>query len=148
MAMALLDTNVLVHAIDRLSPLHAPAARLVELGLGERGRFCISPQNLVEFSAVVTRPRLVRAPLPGDELERMTGILYRSRRLKKIYPMRGTVMRSIREGATLGISGPAWYDLYLALTMRDAGVEIVVTEDLGHFRRFPFVTALRIKDAI
>ena len=77
MAMALLDTNVLVHAADRLSPLHTRAAQLVELGLRERGRFCISPQNLVEFSAVVTRPRLVRAPLPADDLHVETRKRYR-----------------------------------------------------------------------
>jgi predicted nucleic acid-binding protein len=147
MDMALLDTNVLVHAADRLSSLHAPAARLVDQGLRQRGRFCIAPQNLIEFSAVVTRPRLVRTTLPHDELSRMTGVLYRSRRLRKIYPKRGTAMRAIHEGARLGVIGPVWYDLYLALTMRDAGVEIIVTEDVGHFRRFAFVTPLRIDEA-
>jgi predicted nucleic acid-binding protein len=148
MDTALLDTNVLVYAADRLSSLHSPAARLVEQALRERGRFCISPQNLIEFSAVVSRPRLVRTPLAGEELIRITSLLYRSRRLRKIYPKRGTALRTIHEGTRLGISGPVWYDLYLALTMRDAGIGIIVTEDVGHFQRFSSVTALRIAEAM
>ena len=59
MSLALLDTNVLVHAGYRGSPLHAAAAELVDRGLHESRRFCIAPQNLVEFAAVVTRSRLV-----------------------------------------------------------------------------------------
>jgi hypothetical protein len=50
-------------------------------------------------------------------------------------------MRAAVEGAALGITGPAWYDLYLAITMRDAGVRVVITENVGDFERIPFVTA-------
>jgi predicted nucleic acid-binding protein len=148
MALALLDTNVLVHAVYRASPLHDPAARLVERGLRERGKYCISPQNLVEFAAVVSRARFVEVPLPAAEVARIGGTLYRSRRLRKIYPARGTVSRAIRQGAALGVSGPAWYDLYLAVTMRDAGVEVIVTENTDDFRRIGFVTAVTITDAL
>jgi predicted nucleic acid-binding protein len=147
MAFALLDTNVLVHAMYRLSPLHAAAARLVDRALRERDKYCISPQNLIEFAAVVSRPRLVTVPLPAAEVRRVTDKLFRSRRLHKIYPMRATVLRAIREGAAFGLTGPAWYDLYLAATMRDAGVDVVITENVNDFRRFGFVTPVAIGDA-
>lgn len=147
MDIALLDTNVLVYAADRLSELHAQAAELVDRGLRLSGRYCIAPQNLVEFTAVVTRPRLVREPWPLEKVLRITSELYRSRRLRKIYPRRGTVIRTMREGALLGTRGPVWYDLFLAVTMRDAGIEIIITEDVSHFRRFSFLTALRIQEA-
>ncbi len=55
-------------------------------------------------------------------------------------------MRAIREGAAMGISGPLWYDLFLAMTMRDADVSAIVTEDIKHYQRFPFVTALGIDE--
>jgi hypothetical protein len=80
-------------------------------------------------------------------LLRVTDILYRSRRLRKIYPRRGTVVRTIREGAALGIIGPRWYDLYLAVTMRDAGVREVITENVADFENIPFVTPRSIADA-
>src|SRR5262245_65551954 len=117
MPSALLDSNVLVHAAYRKSPQHAASATLLDAGLRQARRFCIAPQNLVEFAAVVTRPRFVDPPLPGAEVLRMTDLLYRSRRLRKIYPQRGTVARTLREGSALGLQGPRWYDLFLAVTM-------------------------------
>lgn len=147
MPPVLLDTNVLVYAVAEGMPLHAEAARMVDRGLRDRGRYCIAPQNIIEFAAVVTRPRFVNPPLPPDKVERIAGILYRSRRLKKIYPRRGTVIRAIREGVTARTAGPRWYDLFLAATMRDAGIREIVTEDVADFAAFPFVRALRISDA-
>jgi predicted nucleic acid-binding protein len=148
MPPTLLDTNVLVHAAYRRSPAHVPAATLLDRGLKERGLFCIAPQNLVEFAAVVTRQRRGDQPLPGDDVLRITDLLYRSRTLAKIYPRRGTVARAMSEGARLGIKGAAWYDLFLALTMRDAGVRAIVTENVSDFQQFSFVTARKITEAI
>ena len=147
MVPALLDTNVLVHAAYRDTPFHDSAARLVAWGLGERGSFCISPQNLIEFAAAVTRKRLVITPLAPEELKRMVKTLYDSRRLTKIYPKRGTAIRAATDGAALGFAGPQWYDMYLAATMRDSGIETIVTEDLEGFRKIPFVTAISIEEA-
>jgi predicted nucleic acid-binding protein len=148
MVAALLDSNVLVHAAYKKSARHASAAWLVDSGLRQKGRFCIAPQNLVEFAAVVTRLRFVDPPLSGAEVARMTDILYRSRRLAKIYPQRGTVARAMREGSALGIQGPRWYDLFLAVTMRDAGVPMVVTDNVSDFSAIPFIDALPIDDAV
>lgn len=148
MAQALLDTNVLVYAAFRRSPLYGPAAELVARGLRQRGLYCIAPQNLIEFASAVTRRRRGEPTLPSEELTRMCGLLYRSRTLAKIYPRRATVIRAIREGAALGICGAAWYDLFLAVTMSEAGVSTVITENVADFRRFPFLTVRSIQEAV
>ncbi len=148
MALALLDTNVLVHAVYSGSPRHQAAAHLVEIGLRQGGRFCIAPQNLVEFAAVVTRGRFVHPPLSEAEAARMATLLYRSRRLRKIYPKRGAVMRAIRTGAALGIRGAAWYDLFLAVTMQDAGIRVIITENTADFQKLAFVSPCRIQDVL
>jgi len=114
----------------------------------EPKRFCIAPQNILEFVAVVTRSRFVQPPLSPAEAARMAVLLYRSRRLKKIYPKRGTVLRALRAGRELGMVGPAWYDLFLAATMRDAGVRLLVTENIADFRKFPFLSPRRIQEAL
>jgi predicted nucleic acid-binding protein len=144
---SLLDTNVLIHGAYQKAPLYAEARQILDVALAQAGKYCIAPQNLVEFAAVVTRQRLVVAPLPAQELVQFVNVLYRSRKLKKIYPKRATVMRAVREGAKLGITGPAWYDMYLALTMRDAGITRIVTEDQADYRKFPFLTAIGIQEA-
>lgn len=144
---ALLDTNVLVHAVYRRSELHSAAAELVDRGLRTRGLYCVTPQILVEFAAVTTRARFVSPPLAAPDVLRITELLYGSRRLTKIYPRRATVMRAMRNGTMLGVSGPRWYDLFLAMTMYDSGVRTIITEDAEHFRLFPFVDAHRILEA-
>jgi hypothetical protein len=50
------------------------------------------------------------------------------------------------EGSRLGVAGAAWYDLFLALTMRDAGVRAIVTENVSDFQQFPFVAARKIAE--
>src|ERR1051326_7038403 len=107
MALALLDTNVLVYAAYRQAPLYESAAKLVQRGLDKRGIYCIAPQNLVEFAAVATRRRQGQHPIPAGDVERMCDLLYRSRRLKKIYPRRATVIRAIHHGVSLGLFGSA-----------------------------------------
>lgn len=83
MALALLDTMVLVYAAFHRTPLHEAAARLVDRGLRCRWVFCIAPQNLVEFAAVVTRRRRDETPLSAADIIRMSDRLYRSRILTK-----------------------------------------------------------------
>ena len=147
MALALLDTNVLVYAAYRRSPLHAPAAALVDRALRERGLYCVAPQNLVEFAAVTTRRRAGEQPMPAEEVLRITKTLYRSRTLVKIYPQRGTVARTMSEGARLGIYGAAWYDLFLAITMNDAGVRELITENVSDFEPLEFLRVRAFPEA-
>lgn len=139
MELALLDTNVLIYAAYRRSPLHEAAATLLDRALRHRGLYCIAPQNLVEFAAVATRRRADEEPMPAEEVLRITDILYRSRTLIKIYPQRGTVARTMREGSELGVEDPAWYDLFLAITMRDAGVRELITENVSDFAGLSFL---------
>ncbi len=145
MAPALLDSNVLVHAANASMPLHREARRLVDEGLKKAGVYCVAPQNLIEFSAVVTRRRFFPSPMAAAEVARMNAILYRSRRLSKIYPQRGTVIRAVQLGESLGLQGPIWYDVFLVGTMLDAGVHRIVSED-QHLRRFPMLTVRSISE--
>lgn len=146
MAAILLDTNVLVHAAYRGAEHHRQAAALLDRGLRRRGLFCVAPQNIIEFASVVTRSRFVDPPLGPEEVHRMAGILWRSRSLAKIYPKRGTVIRALREGRDLKTRGPAWYDLFLALTMRDAGIHAIVTENAKDFSPIPGLTTRSIAE--
>jgi predicted nucleic acid-binding protein len=148
MALALLDSNVLVHAAVPSSALNIPAAKLLDRGLKSSKLYCIAPQNITEFAAVVTRVRGLSQAIPSSSVLRICELLYRSRRLTKIYPQRGTVIRAVRNGVALNITGPRWYDLFLAMTMVDAGVHTIITEDVADFGAMPFVKAVRIEDAL
>ncbi len=47
--------------------------------------------------------------------------------------------RAVEEGLQAGIQGAAWYDAFLAATMKDAGVTEIVTENIRDFARFSFL---------
>ena len=96
--MRLLDTNVIVHAVYKGSPLHFAAAALLARALERKGEFCIAPQNIIEFLSVVTRGRFVDPPLGAGDAVKIATKLFKSRRLRKIYPARGTVLRAAKEG--------------------------------------------------
>jgi len=58
----LLDTNILIYALDHESPFYEIARGIVEqAAVGDR-RYCIASQTLGEFFSVVTNPRRVKSP--------------------------------------------------------------------------------------
>lgn len=144
MSLALLDTNILVHAAFKSAEHYLSAANILDEGLRQAGRYCVSPQNLIEFAAVTSRARHVVNPLSAEQINRITRKIYSSRTLHKIYPKRATAQRAIEMGMQLKISGPEWYDLHLAMTMRDNGVQQIVTLNQKDFLKFPFVKAVAL----
>src|SRR6266508_1151246 len=52
----LLDTNILLRAVDRNHPKCRPARRAIINLHRQHNRLFLTPQNLIEFWAVATRP--------------------------------------------------------------------------------------------
>jgi len=67
--LGLLDTNVLVYAMDEESEFNASSRSLLLRAAdgGPEERPCATPQVFAEFFAVVTSPRRVRSPRTPDE---------------------------------------------------------------------------------
>jgi predicted nucleic acid-binding protein len=137
----LIDSNLLVCAHNRQAPLFPPAASLLDSALRRADRWCVSPQNLAEFFAVVTDPRRFPHPLTPGEGARRLDRLWRSRTLHKIYPQRGTLARAAHLAGRLARRGGDFFDVLLAQTMLDNGVSRVVTADAGDFKGIPGITA-------
>lgn len=64
---ALVDTNVLVYALFPAMPDHAASRALLDRAKAADANLFISPQNLIEFFAVVTDPRRVTPAKTNDE---------------------------------------------------------------------------------
>lgn len=62
-----LDTNILVHAYNKSSPMREKASALLMSALRNEVRVVVSPQVLFEFYSVITNPRHVEKPLRPDE---------------------------------------------------------------------------------
>ena len=95
----------------------------------------ITPQVLLEYAVVVTRSFRGKPMLSAEETALQIDELYRSRRLGKTYPKRGTVARAIRIAKELDAHGPFWFDAFLAATYLDGGVSTIITLNVDDFAR-------------
>ena len=58
-----IDTNVLVYALDADAPQHATSRALLEAARAGQATLYVTSQILCEFYAVVTNPRMIRSTI-------------------------------------------------------------------------------------
>lgn len=125
--LALLDTNVLVYAIDAEAQHHRASKALLETARDAGGGLCVTPQNLAEFLAIVTDPRRVRQPLTNDEalkavrgLAALPGLAILPVPVDILERFLGIVER-------YAMSRQRVFDAYLVATMLGSGVRRIFT---------------------
>lgn len=130
--MILLDTNILVHATGEKSLRHAKARELRDQGVAGHFGACIAAQILTEFYAVVTDPRRFQPPLTPSQAQREVRA-YLSSPLKLILPKETTPTRMLNLLGSRSLRGGKIFDVFLAATMLDNGVEKIYTENVTDF---------------
>jgi uncharacterized protein len=72
----IVDTNVLVYALDADAPQHTASRVLLETARNRTTILYVTPQIISEFYSVVTNSRRVSKPCsPGDALNAISGML-------------------------------------------------------------------------
>jgi predicted nucleic acid-binding protein len=140
---SLLDTNVLLYSFDTTSKHYEACRSLREKGIRDSAGFCLAPQVLFEFYAVVTNPARVVKPRTSNEA------LQEIEKLAAVFPLimppadiHVHVMRLIRQ---LGFGGRHIYDVVLAATMLANlanNVKRIYTYDADRFGKIPGITVL------
>ena len=130
-ASRFLDTNVLVYAIDDDEPTRqARALSIIESVPGIE--LAVSAQVLGEFFVVATRKLARPRPVAeaGEMVERLQQL--------QVVPVDGALVRAAIAGAAeWGIS---YWDSLIIRAAEVAGCDVVLSEDLGHGRRYGRVT--------
>lgn len=134
----LVDTNTLLRFADRTHPLH-PAIRAAIRKLREGGhRLCTTPQNLIEFWNVATRP-LDRngfglTPADTDRLLRL---------IERLFPLLPDSPEVYQEWRRLvvsfGVSGVKVHDARIVAAMMVHSVTRILTFNTTDFVRFTSV---------
>jgi toxin-antitoxin system PIN domain toxin len=137
-----IDTNVLVYAIDRDAADH-----VVCQGLLERCREQAEPWYLTwgiayEFLRVTTHPAIFRRPLPMKDSWAFLEAVFAS-------PGLGMLLETERHAHVAAevlaeapqLSGNLVFDTHTAILMRENGVRGIYTYD-GDFNRFAFIDVL------
>lgn len=132
--MILLDTNILVYAINVAAPQHEASRAVVEAGAGKRIHAVLVPQVLLEFYAVITNYRQVTSPLDPEtawqQVEAYAAML----------PVLDGGLNSLSllgdEIRSLGMKGQDVFDAYLVAQMRALGISTVCTYNLNDLTKF------------
>jgi predicted nucleic acid-binding protein len=141
----LADTNILLRWVSPADPQHSLAVDSVK-ALQRRGEVVhITPQNLIEFWGVATRPAAVNglgmspaeAELEVESLERLFPLVPDS---PAVYA------RWKRLVLAAGVSGVKVHDARLAAVMLVNGLTHVLTFNTNDFKRFPGITAVNPQD--
>ncbi|WNZ26286.1 type II toxin-antitoxin system VapC family toxin [Leptolyngbya sp. NK1-12] len=141
-----IDTNVLVYANILAYPLHTVAAEFLQSLIDAEVELWLSRQVLREFIAAVTRPQTYGSPQPITVvIERVRTFQTQFRVAEDNVQVTDQLLNLLQQFPT---AGRQVHDANIVATMLTAGVERLLTHNVGDFDRFsglitviPLVTA-------
>jgi len=135
----LVDTNLLLYAVNRDAPQHRAATSYLKALWDSGERWCLAWANLYEFLAATTHPAVLERPLsPQQAWEVVERLLeHPSLDLLAETPRHAEVLRKVIDDVT-GPRGAFFYDCRLAALMREHDVPTIATADTD-FRKFRFL---------
>jgi predicted nucleic acid-binding protein len=141
----LADTNILLRWVSPADSQHTLAVSSVK-ELRSRGEIVhITPQNLIEFWNVATRPEPANGlGISPAEAERQV------ESIELLFPLVVDTPDIYREWRKLvsvaGVSGVKVHDARLAAVMLANGLTHILTFNTDDFKRFPGITAVKPQD--
>ncbi len=143
----LIDSNVLIYALDEESEFNEIA--LTVIAEGEKGEFTayISSQNLDETFAVITNPKRVNSPLSAeDALKAIKENFLDNPALTIINPKANTVSKVFELSREHLPIRQEIFDIVLIATMLDNKVTGIITNNIEHFKRFEFLEVIDLDE--
>ena len=141
----LVDTNVLLRSVQKTHPMHDAAIRAVKTLLAQGEELSITPQNLIEFWAVATRP-VASNGLELTPNEAAQEIAH----LKSIFMLLPDTAAIFSEWEKLvrqyGVAGKQTHDARIVAVMNAYGVKNLLTFNTEDFIRYHGITVVRPQD--
>jgi len=133
------DTNVLVYALDVDAPQHALSRALLEASRRTSVTLYVTPQIVCEFYSVVTNPRRVLKPCsPAAALAAISSLLG----FLRFLPVPAhTVGELIHLLGRRPVTGGDVFDLQLLATMNVDGIHRIYTFNIDDFAAFSEIAA-------
>jgi predicted nucleic acid-binding protein len=144
MTRILLDTNVVVRLTDPAAPEHAVVTEALAKLIGRETLLCVTPQVLIEFWAVATRPLDANGlgwtvEQTREAVEGLVGQLV----LLEDTP---GVFSAWLDLASAGVSGKRVHDARIVAVALAHGVESVLTLNTKDFAGFEGIEAVHPRD--
>ena len=132
------DTNILAYAFDQSEKKKRKICeKLVRDTFQGESNSYLSGQVLGELFVVLTKK--VANPLSKEKASTIVSGFINSSRWKKINYDHTTVRRALIDAETINIS---FWDLLIAETMKDAGVNVLLTENIKDFDKVRWIKTI------
>lgn len=145
-SVILLDTNVLVYALNQDAPQHQDSRAVVDAALDGRVPAVMVPQVLVEAYAVLTDPRRVEKPLGAPEAWAELDALRRGLRVLDLGPQPLEVLGELI--ITRRPVGQDIFDVLLVAQMRAHAIGTLCTYNVEDFRGYGGISVERPRDTL
>lgn len=126
----LVDTNILIYAINADSPKHKPAKQFLS---ENKENLLISHQIIFEAIRVLTHPKFSQPMTPKSAVKSISAIV---EVCQKIYPNQETYYLTLELIKQFSLSGNRIFDCYLAATAITNGVYEIATDNTKDFKKF------------
>jgi predicted nucleic acid-binding protein len=141
----LLDTNILLRLAQHEDPEHALVKAAIDALIEEGADLCYTPQNVVEFWNVFTRPRNKNGfGMTSVEADRQTLLLERQFTFLQDNEQIHTEWR--RLVIAHAVSGVQVHDARLVAVMQVYAIPRLLTLNGTDFRRYPEITVVHPRE--
>jgi predicted nucleic acid-binding protein len=126
--MRLIDTNILVHAVDEESPLMQRARDVLNYYAGA-GEAAVALQSVLEmYSALTKSMDLKKARLAAERVLEGSGF-------KKVHSDKEDFLNALALAEKHSLRRSDVFDALLAATAKRNGIDTILTENPKHFER-------------
>lgn len=136
-----IDTNILVYAYDKGSPLYQKAKTLLNSLIYE-DEIAISDLSLLEFYSVITDGRKVSHPLPSEIVLKITEHILRAKEFKVCGSNINILFKAFQNSHFYQKLRYAINDVYIATTLAEHGIFKILTRNVNDFKKFEFIQAI------
>lgn len=134
--MTLIDSNILVYAINKSSPKHKKAQGFIEKNIEI---LAISHQNILETLRILTHPKFSNPMKIEKAIEAVENISRECLIISPDYKTHNVALELIRK---YSLSSDMVFDAYLAATALSNGIYEIATDNEKDFRKFKEISVL------
>lgn len=125
----LVDSNILVYAINKSSPKHKLAQQFL---IKNRDKLSVAHQNLLESLRILTHPKY---PSPMDTSKALEAVFKITEALNVIYPQFETMHLNFELIKKYKLKSDEVFDGYIVATMLTNGINKIATDNERDFKR-------------
>lgn len=132
----LVDSNILIYAINNSSPKNLPAQTYLQANVG---KMAIAHQNIFETIRVLTHNKF---PNPMPPVDAVTALINIAKGCHVIEPQSDTYHIAIALIQKHSLKGDRVFDAYLAATALSVGISFIITDNTKDFLAFEGISAI------